>query len=77
MNEEADRQKRTTIYCYVIGITMMILTPYYECKDAAPHFLNEKDWLLVYVVICLGNFLRDTISKKLDKWYNDGHITYR
>lgn len=56
---------------------MMILTPYYECKDAAPHILNEKDWLLVYVVICLGNFLRDTISKKLDKWYNDGKITYR
>ena len=66
-----------TLYCYAIGISLMILTPYQSCPGAAPHFLNEKEWLLVYVVICLGNFLRDTVSRRLDKMYNEGHLTYK
>lgn len=56
---------------------MMILTPYVECRGAHVHVFNHKEWLLVYIVICLGNFFRDDANKRLDKMFNEGQISYR
>lgn len=66
-----------TMYCYAIGITMMILTPYKQCGQVHEHAFNHKSWLLVYVGVCLGNFLRDSANKRLDKMFNEGNISYR
>ena len=56
---------------------MLIITPYQNCHEVNKHVLTRKAWLLVYIFICLGNFLRDSINKKIDKMYNEGQITYR
>ena len=56
---------------------MMVLTPYIHCRGAHDHVFNQKEWLLVYVFVCLGNLLRDNVNKRLEKMFNEGHITYR
>jgi len=55
----------------------MILTPYVDCPGATEHLINEKVWLVTYVVISLGNLLRENMGKRIDKMYNDGHLTYK
>jgi hypothetical protein len=50
----------------------MILTPYVDCPGAAKHYINEKVWLITYVFISFGNLLRENMSKRIDKMYNDG-----
>ena len=39
--------------------------------------VNEKGWMIVYLNISFFNVIREEITKKIDKAYNDGKLTYR
>ena len=56
---------------------MLFITPYRECAGAEPHLVNEKVWMIVYMNISFMNVLRDSLTKKIDKAYNEGQLTYK
>lgn len=70
------------MYCYGFGFVLLMLTKYHECQgsDKLPHkhfTFNEKEWLTVYIIICLCNFAKDQLSAKIDMWYEEEELSYR
>ena len=74
------------MYCYGFGFVLLMLTKYHECEESegvptssshSKHFMfNEKEWLTVYIIICLCNFAKDHLSSKIDLWYDEGELSY-
>ena len=61
----------------------LLLMPYKTCmkteKEAYKmlHWVNEKEWILVYFTISFLQVLRDKLNEKISKMFEDGRLTYR
>lgn len=63
------------MFCYAFGFVLLVLTKYNECEGAHKFTFNEKEWLIVYIIICLGNVAKYQLSSKIDLLYNEGEMT--
>lgn len=65
------------MYCYGLGIILLILTPFYDCGDADWHLITEKTWIIVFSTISVLQLFKEKLKERVDKMHRDNEITYR
>uniref|UniRef100_A0A7S3CKB3 RING-type domain-containing protein n=1 Tax=Strombidium rassoulzadegani TaxID=1082188 RepID=A0A7S3CKB3_9SPIT len=70
--------------CYLFVILFLSLTPIDECSQMIEankierlHWLDEKQWTIVYFTISFLQILRDKANEYVNKLYQEDRISYR
>ena len=72
-----EERRKQTMYCYALGIVLLLMTPFYDCGDANWHMITEKTWIIVFSTISVLQLLKEKLKEKIDKMHRDNEITYR
>lgn len=58
----------------------MLLSDYKDCyarEYPDPHAVTEKYWIIVFLQISFVNLMREKVTQRIDKAYQEGKLTYR
>lgn len=65
------------MFCYGLGIILLVMTPYYDCGDADWHYITEKTWIIVFSTISCIQLLKEKLKDKVDAMHRSNEISYR
>lgn len=65
------------MYCYLIGMIFLILTPYFDCGDANLHLISNKTWVIGFSIISCIQLLKEVAKKRIVAMHEANTITYR
>jgi hypothetical protein len=76
---DENNQRKQSIYCYLIAIVLFISTDDYDCSDVgrpSKYHVSYKWWIIVYMVITIGQLSKFYLVEKLQTMQDLHRITY-
>jgi hypothetical protein len=76
-SDEEKEKRRQQLFCYSLGVVLLITTPYNTCGDSMNHWVTLKTWVIVLQMISFMQYGKESVGRELNKRLARGEITYQ